>query len=940
MHPIRFILSISIFSILSSSLSAFPLISEKHTYITIGKNEFPVVYTALDIFKADMELVSGKKYVVSDHVVNGSILIGTIGQNEYINRLIAEKKVSVDSIIGKWEAFQIQSIKYNEKQLLVVIGSDKRGTAYGILELSRLIGVSPWVWWADSKPDKKTRLVLADDYLNIQQPSVQYRGIFINDEDLGFMPWSTQTLEKAPRKGATGPNAYAKVFELMLRLRANTIWPAMHECTVPFYKVEGNKEMADKYGIVIGTSHCEPLLRNSASEWDKKKYGEYNYVTNSKTLVNFWNERLEEAGQYENLYTIGLRGVHDVGMEGANTLDEKTGILDQVFKDQRMLLKKHVGKDITKIPQVFVPYKEVLPIYENGLKVPDDITLMWCDDNYGYLTRLCTPEEQKRTGGAGIYYHLSYLGRPHQYIWLSSTQPSMVYWQMKQAWNYGARKIWIVNVGDIKPAEYDIEFYLDMAWDINKVNESNIYQVQKKWLQREFGQEFAERLNFIRNEYYRLAHIRRPEFMGWCRQEVTGYKNRRTPVEDSELNPYMFGDEIFTRLKAYDAIAGETKEIGKRIPKAKKEAYFQFIEFPVYASAEMNKKLLYAQKARLYAKYGLPVANEYRTKSNIAFDSIVSLVNYYNKELSGGKWDNMMFREAWGAPVYEKAPLPEIVPTKVNNDILIWPENYSKPITTDKTIKLAPFVHPVGEKMFVSVFTYNGKKPEWRIQKKPTWLDVIDEGLDLSGETRFVFAINPTQLKTEQLHEECTIKINETLYTFELEVKSINKNTPIEYNNMVVIDINKFSGNANRAIPIEGLGYSTKAISLTKGIENAITYKINTTSSGSANIRICMLPNHPVTSEDIRYAISVDNESPKIISIQTDYKNRDEAWKINVLRNQSVTNLEHFFDKSGEHNITIYALDDGIILDQLFVDFLIDRRCYEFPSYIKQITNK
>ena len=910
---------------------AFPLIGDSNPSVIISQNEESVVYAALDMFSSDMELVSGKKPLTSNNPANNSILIGTIGKNPHIDKLIESGKISVDGMKDQWEAFQIQIVEDGVNKLLIVVGSDKRGTAYGILELSRLMGVSPWVWWADSNPEKKTKLDIPDDYLSVQKPSVQYRGIFINDEDLGFMPWSTQTIEKAPQKGATGPAAYEKVYQLMLRLRANTLWPAMHECTVPFHTVIGNMEMADKYAIVVGSSHCDPLLRIGGTEWKKEKYGDYNYITNKDSIIDFWKERLEEAGMYENVYTIGLRGIHDVGMEGAGTVDEKTEVIGRVIGDQRELLQKYVNEDLEDAFQIFVPYKEVLPIYENGLDVPEDVALMWTDDNYGYMTRFAKPEEQKRSGGGGVYYHISYLGRPHQYIWLSSTQPALVYWQMKKSWDTGARRIWILNVGDIKPAEYDMEFYFDMAWDIESINESKIYEYQQRWLEREFGAEFAGQLGKVRNEYYRLAHIRRPEFMGWSRIEEPGYSGGRTPVTDTEFNPYAFGDEIYQRLKEYETIEAEAMQIANELSGEKKDAYYQLVLFPVRGSAEMNKKLLYAQKARLYAKYDLPVANEYAKMSDAAFDTIVSLVDYYNNELVGGKWKGMMFRRAWGTPVYERAPLPDSVPAKDSDDVLVWAENYPEPSKGDETIKLTPFINPAGSETFVSVFSYNGRAPEWKVRKKPNWLDVTEDDLGLSGEKRLAFSLNSSKMKSKDRNGVCEIEINGRRFTFDVEVKNANKNIPVEYNGLVVLDVEKYEPGGS-AVALEGLGYGGNALELGIGSESAVQYKFHTTSAGNADIRVHMLPNHPVNSEDIRYAISVDGGKPTPVSVNVDFKNRDEAWKINVLRNQSVTVTPHYFDKAGEHTITIYALDEGIILDQMAVDFQPDRKFYELPA--------
>lgn len=308
---------------------------------------------------------------------------------------------------------------------LVAAGADAQGTAYAIMELSRMLGVSPWEWWADSRPESKSEWAVAEGFATRQTPAVEWRGIFINDEDNGFCPWAWQTHEPSKTKGRIGPKTHERVFQLMLRLRANVFWPAMHSCSLPFFLTPGNREMASRYGITIGTSHCEPMLRNTNGEWKKSSRGEYNYITNRDGVRSFWRERVRETALSGGFYTLGMRGIHDTGMEGVTTLGEQLSALQTVIDDQRAMLDSIVG-NVENIPQVFIPYKEVLPVYHAGLRVPGDVMLMWCDDNYGFIRHLPTAEERQRPGGNGLYYHFSYWGRPQTHVWLPSTSPALV----------------------------------------------------------------------------------------------------------------------------------------------------------------------------------------------------------------------------------------------------------------------------------------------------------------------------------------------------------------------------------------------------------------------------------------------------------------------------------------------------------------------------------
>lgn len=638
----------------------------------------PVVSVALDMFRGDIQQVTGQlpQYVSGNESI---IRIIQLDKTDIPIKDLRKRGIPVDELASKRDAFFITVSKHQ----LLVAGSDARGTAYGILELSRLAGVSPWVWWGDVTPEKKSRLTLPAKFQTFQSPSVEYRGIFLNDEDWTLQPWSWKHFEPSS-PGRIGARTYKEIFKLLLRLRANAIWPGMHGITTPFYMVPGAKETADSCGITIGTSHCEPLMRSNVGEWDAEKYGDYNYITNRISIQNYWIERLREAGKYENIYTIGMRGVHDSGMEGVNTLEDKTEALQQVINDQRRFLSEYVNPDVTKVPQQFVPYKEVLQIMENGLQIPDDVILTWCDDNYGYMTRLSDKEQQKRSGGAGVYYHLSYWGRPHDYMWLTTTQPGLVYNEMKQAYDSNARKLWIVNVHDLKPAAYDLELFLDMAWDIHSVSPSTLNKHQENWLCREFGEEAGKKLLPAMLEYYWLCGIRRPEFMGWSQVEVDKRQHARgwTPIKDTEFSLTEFGGELDRYLETYEHIKEILSEVEAIIPAERKDAFFAQIKYPVFGAAAMSTKILEAQRARTLAAANY---NEYRwtrdydlmkacAKSMNAFQEIRRLTDYYNNELTGGKWKHSMCYNPRDLYVFYAPNLP-IAPTDQEIETYITLEN-------------------------------------------------------------------------------------------------------------------------------------------------------------------------------------------------------------------------------------------------------------------------
>lgn len=596
----------------------FSLRSDQPIKLACDNAEEKVVQTALKLFIRDYQSVFSASAAVD--VRQGNIIVGTVGKSPLLKAVSAD----VSALAGKKQAFLLQVLPDGK---LLVAGSDSHGTAYGIMELSRLIGVSPWEWWADVTPEKKISFVLPAEYQTLQSPSVEYRGIFINDEDWGLMPWSSQTYEPSDIKGHIGPKTNARIFELLLRLRANTYWPAMHECTLPFFLTEGNRKVAEEYGIFIGSSHCEPMVCSAAGEWRRRGQGDYDYVNNSASVYKFWEDRVKEVAQQGNIYTLGMRGVHDGQMQGAKTVAEQKAVLERVLKDQRGLLQKYVNKDVTAIPQAFIPYKEVLDIYNAGLQVPDDVTLIWCDDNYGYIRHFPTAEERARKGGNGIYYHVSYWGRPHDYLWLGTFSPYLLHQQMKLAYGRGIQKMWVLNVGDIKPAEYQIELFLDMAWNIDEVNEIGVTAHLKSWLEREFGSNRAEELLPAMEAHYQLSYIRKPEFMGNTREEERDPKYK--VIKDLPWSEQTISE----RLRSYTVLSDVVERMESNIPADRQDAYFQLVKYPVQAAAQMNRKILTAQLAR-HSKADWK-------QSDAAFDSIASLTQQYNS-LQNGKWNRMM----------------------------------------------------------------------------------------------------------------------------------------------------------------------------------------------------------------------------------------------------------------------------------------------------------
>lgn len=659
--------------------------------VVFDKDDWNVVRNAARLFASDINLVTEKEITLqNDLPTEGDIvLIGTIGKSKWIDQLAADKKINVSAIKNGWEQFIITTLEHPFKgvdKALVIAGSDRRGTAYGVFSVSEAIGVSPWYWWADVPVVHQDKLFVKAGYRS-ETPSIKYRGIFINDEDWGMKPWSEKNFEK--ELGDIGPKTYAKVCELILRLKGNMLAPAMHTCTGPFYSYPDSKKVADEYGIMITTSHCEPLLFNNASlkEWDSSRDGDWNYKENRETIYNKLDNRVKEASPYENIYTLAMRGLHDAGMRGNLSDQEKVQVLAQAIRDQREILTRHIDRPIQDIPQIFIPYKEALDLYELGLEVPDDVTLVWVDDNYGYIKRLSNPEEQKRSGRAGVYYHTSYLGAPHDYLWLNTTPPVLMYEELKKAYDTGADRYWLLNVGDIKPMELATSTFFEMAWDFDRFNYDNVNKHQAALLGKIFGSQYIREFQDLLDEYYRLAWSRKPEFMGWEREWD---EPEREKLQDTDFSFENHNDARY-RIADYRELSDKSAALWKQLPETYRPAFFEMFAYPAMASYQMNRKFLMAQlNHELLKKNDIAGANWAALESQTAYDSIQALNKIYNTQLDG-KWNYMMDIAPGFCARYQGMPDVTVTKGTLAREVDIRPQPEQDKVEGFKVLDLADY---------------------------------------------------------------------------------------------------------------------------------------------------------------------------------------------------------------------------------------------------------
>ncbi|SEO98755.1 Glycosyl hydrolase family 115 [Flavobacterium sp. CF108] len=601
-----------------ASAENFPLVSKgKTASILVSSTDFSGVLKVAGYLENDIFQVSDlhpKRINKISEAEDFVVIIGTLGKSEIIDQLAKEGKINANELRGKWEKFTTQIIENpfkGIKKALVIAGSDKRGTIYGIYDLSNQIGVSPWYFWADVPVKKQSELHVLPGIHSQGEPKVKYRGIFINDEAPALSGWAFEKF------GGFNSKFYDKVFELILRMKGNYLWPAMWGRM--FYVEDAqNAVLANEYGIVMGTSHHEPLARAHA-EWGKAN-GKWDFNTNSEALIKFWKDGIKRMGNKETIVTVGMRGDGDEPMTEGTAI----GLLENIVKTQRNIIVEVTKKLAEETPQMWALYKEVQDYYDKGMTVPDDITLLLCDDNWGNIRKLPELDSKPRKGGYGIYYHYDYVGGPRNYKWINTNQIERVWEQMDLAYQYGVDKIWIVNVGDIKPMEFPIEFFLDMAWNPEKFNAGNLDQYYVNWAKENFGDQSTTDIAEILKLYTKYNSRRKPELLDSKTYSITNYNEADRVVAD------------------YQRLVEKANSINENLKPEYKDAFYQLVLFPVLASANLNELYVAAAKNQLYASQGNAIANVYAEKVKELFKKDSLLTNYYHIKLANGKWNHMM----------------------------------------------------------------------------------------------------------------------------------------------------------------------------------------------------------------------------------------------------------------------------------------------------------
>jgi hypothetical protein len=909
----------------------------------VDTQDYPGVQRAAKNLQGDIEKVTAKKPALNQtagDLKNQVVIIGTIGHNALIDELIIQKKIDVSGIKDKWDAYQISVIQNptaNIKQALVIVGSNKRGTTYGIYDLSEQIGVSPWYWWADVPVKKKSQLIIAKTAYAQEMPKVKYRGIFLNDEAPALTNWAIKNY------GGFNHKFYENVFELLLRLKANYLWPAMWNNA---FNVDDplNMQLADEYGIVMGTSHHEPMMR-AHKEWGsaespsvtlkpndkdlKKNTGKWDYHTNQQELFEFWKGGIERNKNVENLITIGMRGDGDEPMSES----ENISLLETIVKDQRGIISQAFNKPAEQVPQVWALYKEVQGYYDKGMRVPDDVTLLWCDDNWGNIRRLPTPEERKRVGGAGVYYHFDYVGGPRSYRWINTISIAKVWEQMNLAYQYDANKVWIVNVGDLKPMEYPIEFFMRMAWNPEQWPKERIPEFSKLWAEREFGAEHASEIAELMTGYTRHNLRRKPEL-----QDASIY---------SQLN-YDEANRVTANIKK---LRNKAEALYTKMPAESKDAFFQLVLHPVKASAIITEMYDAVAKNHLYAEQGRANANDYATKARDLFKADSDLQKQFDTELSKGKWEHFMDQPHIGYTHWNNPPantMPLLYDIQAHNaadmgvaiegNASAWPQQASPAWPHKGAYKLPPFDRYGQQTRTIDIFNKGTESFKFSANTSDPWIIIRYTSAQVDVLQNVQVSIDWKKAPKGQASGK--INITGTGWgSASINVSAIN-NDPIvkgfkgfvEADGYVAIEAEHFSkaqaaaGYAWAKIPEHGRNLSSMSVfpisdkSFTD-LKNApyLEYKVYLFTAGQLSVDSIFAPSWPFApGHGLRYAIAIDDEMAQTIDIVKDMS--DGAWEESVRSDMRKATSLHAITKAGEHTVRIFAIDPGVTLERVVLN--------------------
>jgi len=880
-------------------------------------NDYSGVLKIAKVFSEDIERVSGKLpaiYTESIPKTDRIIIIGTLGNNPWIDTLAAEQKIETSLIENKWEASLIQTVKnpFNGvKEALVIAGSDKRGTIYGMFDFSKQIGVSPWYWWADVPVKHNDNIYFKSGIYTQGEPAVKYRGIFINDEAPALSGWVYE------KYGEFNSEFYYQVFELLLRLKGNYLWPAMWGRM--FYVNDTNNPiLADELGIVMGTSHHEPLTR-AHHEWQIFGKNEWNFDKNSAVLKNFWKDGLKRMGQTETILSIGMRG------DGDEPMSEESNIrlLEEIVKTQRNIIEEVSGKPASEQPQLWALYKEVQEYYDKGMRVPDDVTLLLCDDNWGNVRKLPSTEELKHTGGYGMYYHFDYVGAPRNYKWLNTNLIPRIWEQMQLTYSHHVDKIWIVNVGDIKPMELPISFFLDYAWNPQNYSLEKLPIYTTEWASQQFGETYAKEIADLLDKYTLFNARRKPEMLTPDTYSLQYYREYENIVND------------------FKDLAGRAKKINNLLDPKYHDAYYQLVLFPILACSNLNELYYTVALNKQYASQNRVLTNKKAKKARDLFEKDNLLSHHYNTLMAEGKWNHMMDQTHigytyWQQPDSNDMPQVEIIKIKQKASMGVTIEGNNNWWPQSNNLYFPEF-SPYGQPSFYFEIFNQGKEAfDCTITPQKKWIILNKSICKITDQERIEVSIDWNTAPVNKSESVLSIQssnneqVEMRISIFNPKNKNIKGN--VISNGFVIIEADDFTNKHEskgvlwKVIPKYGKtqsGIKTfpsnhEPIELLDS-NPYVEYSFHSFDTGWVELHCLLSPTLDYMNKGgIRFAVGLNDEKPQTINMHT--QGTSQNWNRWVGDNIIKTISKHYISKVGQNKIRFYAIDAGIVLQRLIID--------------------
>jgi hypothetical protein len=934
----------------SAAAGAFPLAGDAGAApIWVDAADWPGVGRVAGDLRDDIERVTQVKPALVHTLpprAASLVVIGTIGRSSLIDGLVQEGRLDIAPVRGNWESWVTQVIEHpfpGVNRALVIAGSDKRGAIYGAYDLSEQIGVSPWYWWADVPAQRHRELYVKSGRVVHPSPVVRYRGIFLNDEAPDLTNWVRAKFGTAPVRadppvpaGVANYNRdfYARIFEVILRLRGNYLWPAMWSNA--FNEDDpANARLADEYGIVMGTSHQEPMLR-AQKEWDRRylaTVGAWNYAREPERLAGFWREGIRRNKGFESIVTLGLRGANDTEMAPGGPAANRA-LLERIIDVQRGILREEIGPDLTQVPQVWCLYKEVKDYYDSGMRVPDDVTLLWGDDNWGNLRRLPTAAERRRSGGAGIYYHFDYHGSPRSYQWVNTNPLPKVWEQMSLAARYGADRVWIVNVGHFKGYELPTEFFLNLAWNPARWTGENLGEFTRQWAGRQFGAPHAEEIAEILDQYAKFNGRRKPELLAPDTYSLVNYREAEKVAGD------------------YLALAARAEVVEQDLPAEARDAFDELAGFPTQASALVNQLYLAAGRNELFAAQGRASANDWATRTQEIFRQFMALTADYNGLLAGGKWDHFMDQTVLGYTGWRDPPVNSLSAVRLaavaaapapslgvaaEGSAAAWPGSSERAALEDfdsvnrqrhyfevfnRGTGAFAFKAAADQPWIVLGQTAGTLGPDTRIWVSIDWnrapLGRAEGTIRIAGAGAAV-AIRVPTFRTSQITRETLDGFVEGqgYVSIEPEHFTRKRSAPLE-------DWNRIEGDGRTLSGMRADSPPEAAIDPLRAAGACLEYRLYLFSAGTARVTAITAPTlNFVPLRGLRYAVSFDDETPQIVTlVPAPYKaqNGNAAWELSVSNNAHYGQSDHPLGAPAYHTLKIWMIDPGVVLQKLIVD--------------------